>query len=1620
MSQSYSHATNFTDRFQASVNPRTGAFFAQLELASIEANTLRGPTFPLTLVYSPFSEQDVGLGLGWSLNWTVYDRASKLLSVGSGEQLVVGNDNVEGPLSLNQSKVSSIKFIRAGDSAYQAWHDDGTLEILSGSSSAYSTKVPEKWFGADGMRLSFDWEANGDVNWFSGCQDAAGQVVCAAAYDGESSATITIWPGTPDARVFQLVFSQRKLISIKEGDFIWRLFYDDTLTPTPPLLTKIRHPQGLVETATYTREGHRYPNAPGVPSERVPYVVKFVKDAGLGQEPLTYEIEFTETNYLGYDSGLQVYRSGEDNLYNCPDQRYSYASSFKLVSALGDVITTRRYNKYHLLLSETVSSGKCSRSRLSEYGYLDLAKPYDAQASNFQCVTKVTAVYSDGDDMRSASEDLEWDEAGKIRRYLYVDGTQKTWDYYPAGGDGDACPPDLGGKGIYVKQITVTPGEGGGAPVRRAEFTYAKVTVDGDADDPLSPMTYGVAPAKTREYADEVLIRSTEYAYVDTTSSSDHGRTRLYTDTLYSGEEARTTTVHFRYILAQNDSVLTTEQTAIGFDGKSDKSSLTRSTTTGRIISTLDQSGVLTVFTYDVHGRETSRTVAPGTSYERTWSTVYSSDENGDGEIQDRSTPYGETVRHVFDGMGRKLSRQRQIRGQWEWLNRWSYDSRGALSQTETRDWVDPQEGEASFLQIWRFEYDDWGQQWRMSCNDGSCFEQFKDPIRLQVRQRRPDGTLGYSFLFDPKNLRLSHANRVDIQGEVVSTESYTYDGAGRRVSETDPQGRTTTYEYDAFDRVVKHILPDTTEIFREYAIHTTEPFSQSIRVNKDLLGTQIYDGLMRLSSVSSGGRVQRFLYRGSYRSPYEVWKPTGEKVRYTYIPELDDRVARSELVGKDFSRTYSYDRFGAMVSAQQSAPLGGPALEMRYDDWGRLIEHAVDWSSSVSSSSYSYSLDGLPTLYTGEAGEQWKFSYDQYGRTTGCTVGDLVLGASYDDYGRLSGWRIEDGDRAQQTTLSFDGFDREIRRETAYSKSGLRLVIEQDWDKNDALHARRTYVNGDLLREETYGYDERTRLVTYACTGRELPTDVHGKRLQSQTFKYDALSNIRSVGTVFEGGEDEATYGFDNSEDPCQLTWIRHTHADYPAYAELRYDAAGRMVRDERGRQLSYDAFGRLTSVSGADGAISYAYDAMDVLRLRTGSNGTRRELYYQNGTVSAVLDESGAVTSFLRIAGQVLAQRRSDAKTLLLATDVKSSVVAVESEDASSVLGYTPYGYRAADAQGALLGYNGELLDGEVGYHLGNGYRVYSPTLMRFTSPDAWSPFGAGGVNAYAYCEGDPINRSDPSGHLSTRAWIQIAGTVLALTVAIVLEVATLGVATPLVTALAVGAIGLSIAGSAASIGAVIEGDGAQAFITYDSNGNPVEKNNGKAETAQILDWVGIGLGIATLAVGGYGGIRYGVPRVGRGIKSRFSSKKESSSVEEIVTDKEPESLASEPISGEVRFQRIEGPAEVMVGSGADLPPVARSSGDKAPSTHPSSRADNRSVHFSDRVEVFYIPRRGASSSSSSSSRPSPTNAARFPRPTDSAFGAEHHSTARRGEKEKGSASRRSSNPDKRRGGN
>ncbi|AZE50360.1 YD repeat protein [Pseudomonas chlororaphis] len=92
------------------------------------------------------------------------------------------------------------------------------------------------------------------------------------------------------------------------------------------------------------------------------------------------------------------------------------------------------------------------------------------------------------------------------------------------------------------------------------------------------------------------------------------------------------------------------------------------------------------------------------------------------------------------------------------------------------------------------------------------------------------------------------------------------------------------------------------------------------------------------------------------------------------------------------------------------------------------------------------------------------------------------------------------------------------------------------------------------------------------------------------------------------------------------------------------------------------------------------------------------------------------------------------------------------------------------------SIIGFNGQLFEPISGtYLLGNGYRAYSPTMRAFYSPDSLSPFGAGGVSRYQYCNLNPVNYTDPSGHSVVGAGIGVISALSIVTgaVAIGLEV-------------------------------------------------------------------------------------------------------------------------------------------------------------------------------------------------------------------------------------------------------
>ncbi|WP_226488692.1 RHS repeat-associated core domain-containing protein [Pseudomonas sp. B20] len=169
----------------------------------------------------------------------------------------------------------------------------------------------------------------------------------------------------------------------------------------------------------------------------------------------------------------------------------------------------------------------------------------------------------------------------------------------------------------------------------------------------------------------------------------------------------------------------------------------------------------------------------------------------------------------------------------------------------------------------------------------------------------------------------------------------------------------------------------------------------------------------------------------------------------------------------------------------------------------------------------------------------------------------------------------------------------------------------------------------------------------------------------------------------------------------------------------------------------------------SGQSVLCIYRYDPLDRLADCSPAGQGSTRFFYQK-THLATQIQGQVQHTLMRTDEHLLAclsAENNQRDGVLLATDQQQSVTAAQGLE----FAYTPYGHRHPSGPASLPGFTGQRVDPVTGHYLlGNGYRAFNPVLMRFNSPDSLSPFGEGGVNAYGYCGGDPVNWVDLTGHM------------------------------------------------------------------------------------------------------------------------------------------------------------------------------------------------------------------------------------------------------------------------------
>jgi RHS repeat-associated protein len=571
---------------------------------------------------------------------------------------------------------------------------------------------------------------------------------------------------------------------------------------------------------------------------------------------------------------------------------------------------------------------------------------------------------------------------------------------------------------------------------------------------------------------------------------------------------------------------------------------------------------------------------------------------------------------------------------------------------------------------------------------------------------------LSVSTIADGVTLVTEHAydaagNRVSTTDPDLGTWSYQYNAFGQLVWQRDAKGQDSTISYDAIGRVSSFVRPDSVVKYS----YDSKPFGIG-QVSVMTSNRQI--AMAAIGTLGGQTYAEEFEYDGYSRPFRKVTTVNGEVFAATLRYDEHNRPIEAAYPGGFVVRN-SYDEQGLLSQVRVKEPnqpigeMGAIRWEaLERDQQGRILKER--FGNDVETSHAFDPQRGFESLISAQ-------------NASGTTVLDLSL--SYDAAGNL----VEKHEAALGQTERFE-------YDNAY-----RLV---EWELNGESEGR-------------YEYDGRGRLLYKSGVGRydyEGRGPAHGVKQiiapdgSVQSYEYDPNGNL------IIGPKGHFNFFSDNL--------VQHIYASPDYWSSFQYAPDGsRYLHSAHDRN-------RLTE--------TLTIGPYEQIREHYGpeSTGTadlvRRRLYVMGDTgIIAVVEDTvqfdpfgGDSPSFANGSNELIAKLA--VTTHYLQKDQLGSVVAISNGEGAVTdrFSYDPWGAKDWQAN-KRPGAAGEMISGT--FHRGftghehldhlalihmNG-RVYDPTTAQFVSadPQVQVPFALDTYNRYSYASNNPLRYFDPSGY-------------------------------------------------------------------------------------------------------------------------------------------------------------------------------------------------------------------------------------------------------------------------------
>ena len=575
-------------------------------------------------------------------------------------------------------------------------------------------------------------------------------------------------------------------------------------------------------------------------------------------------------------------------------------------------------------------------------------------------------------------------------------------------------------------------------------------------------------------------------------------------------------------------------------------------------------------------------------------------------------------------------------------------------------------------------------------------------------------------------------------QATPTRTTTFTYDGAGQRLTIQDGLNFTTAYAYTARGEVSSITHPDP---------------ATGVSGSGSDIETYTYNGL--------GGVSQRKMATGTSEE---------QVTTYSYNPwgllTLADYAPAGET---DASFNYNID--GLRTSVTDAAG----TQSFTYDALHRMLTHAQPVGGGATKTvSNTYNFEGVRVGATlsGLAGA-WTFGYDGDHKITSVVN---PWGFEFDWNYYPNGWLSRQDDPQYTTETGWVKIYTEYLR----LKRGAVQAVKHwkstytETDGGEAEGQPLAWggmpwepwflpLNGGGPTNDPWFFLTYTRNKSMDITQTVEDDYTSGTQLTgTTTFAYDNFHQLTSDGRSENLSYSTRTFTYNLAGSRASYSGSNWTNnganqlTSAPTWGETyTYDKKGNMATKVAGSTstYAYDYEQRLTTVTTGSNVTNFVFDFDGQRRRASGSGETDRWFVFDGATplaefatadgslltgytpgATGIVGEHMSSGDFMYHADQLGSTRVVSDSTVTVARKQLNDAFGIETSTSGSFT--TAHRYVSAKAYYTQSSTGLDLL----------GVRQYDPRLGRFTSRD---PIGQGaGPNVFTYVNNNPVTRTDPSG--------------------------------------------------------------------------------------------------------------------------------------------------------------------------------------------------------------------------------------------------------------------------------